>query len=260
MADRYVVAAGGNWNSTATWSTSDGGAGGASVPTASDNVYLTASSGNLNVNATATCLDFDCAGYTGTLSGSSAQTVSGTKFRLSAGMTCTRTGGLTFNSTTGTCAITSAGQTLTTSGVTINGAGGAFVLQDALALGGTLYANDNRFLGGTVIGGATGTVTSSGGVGTIWAYYTLSQIEREKKAALKRAKKRVVEIIEADPPQLGELLQIVRQEVRHEAVEFPSTVVNDIISRLHMQMRAALIRRIEEDEDEADAEFLLLVA
>ena len=101
--------------------------------------------------------------------------------------------------------------------------------------------------------------TSSGGVGTTWHNKTLSQIEREKKAALKRAKKRIVEIIQADPPQLAELLQIVREEVRQEAVEFPSTVINDIISRLHMQMRAALIRRIEE-EDEADAEFLLLVA
>jgi hypothetical protein len=124
---------------------------------------------------------------------------------------------------------------------------------------GQLYANDNQFFGGVVAGGASASATSSGGVGTTWARKTLSQIEREKKAALKRAKKRVVQIIEADPPQLGELLQIVREEVRQEAVEFPSTVVNDIISRLHMQMRAALIRRIEE-EDEADAEFLLLVA
>lgn len=124
---------------------------------------------------------------------------------------------------------------------------------------GQLYANDNQFFGGVVDGGASASATSSGGVGTTWARKTLSQIEREKKAALKRAKKRVVQIIEADPPQLGELLQIVREEVRQEAVEFPSTVVNDIISRLHMQMRAALIRRIEE-EDEADAEFLLLVA
>lgn len=112
----------------------------------------------------------------------------------------------------------------------------------------------------TFIAPASAGFTSSGGFGTTWARKTLSQIEREKKAALKRAKKRVVEIIEADPPQLGELLQIVREEVRQEAVEFPSTVVNDIISRLHMQMRAALIRRIEEEEDEADAEFLLLVA
>lgn len=124
---------------------------------------------------------------------------------------------------------------------------------------GQLYANDNQFFGAVVDGGKTFSATSSGGVGTTWARKTLSQIEREKKAALKRAKKRVVQIIEADPPQLGELLQIVREEVRQEAVEFPSTVVNDIISRLHMQMRAALIRRIEE-EDEADAEFLLLVA
>lgn len=138
--------------------------------------------------------------------------------------------------------------------------GGTVVQPEApQVLVGELYANDNQFFGGVVDGGASASATSSGGVGTTWARKTLSQIEREKKTALKRAKKRIVEIIEADPPQLGELLQIVRQEVRQEAVEFPATVVNDIISRLHMQMRAALIRRIEE-EDEADAEFLLLVA
>ena len=138
--------------------------------------------------------------------------------------------------------------------------GGVVVQPDApQVLVGQLYANDNQFFGGVIDGGRSASATSSGGVGTTWAHKTLSQIDREKKAALKRAKKRIVEIIEADPPQLGELLQIVRQEVRQEAVEFPATVINDIISRLHMQMRAALIRRIEE-EDEADAEFLLLVA
>lgn len=41
---RYAVAAG-NWSSTATWSETDGGAAGASVPLPQDDVYLTASSG-----------------------------------------------------------------------------------------------------------------------------------------------------------------------------------------------------------------------
>lgn len=101
-------------------------------------------------------------------------------------------------------------------------------------------------------------VTSSGGVGTSWSRKTLSQIEREKKAALKRARNRVVRIIERDPPQLTELLQVVRAEVHQQAPSLPSNITNDIISRLHGQMRAALIRRIEEDE--AEAELLLLVA
>ena len=39
MANRYLVATG-NWNDTAVWSTTSGGAGGASVPGSSDVVYL----------------------------------------------------------------------------------------------------------------------------------------------------------------------------------------------------------------------------
>jgi len=38
-ADRYAVSSG-NWNSTATWSTTSGGASGASAPTALDNVFI----------------------------------------------------------------------------------------------------------------------------------------------------------------------------------------------------------------------------
>lgn len=40
MADRYWVAGNGNWNDTAHWSLTDGGAGGASVPTSADDVKL----------------------------------------------------------------------------------------------------------------------------------------------------------------------------------------------------------------------------
>ena len=39
-ANRYSVVAGGNWSSTATWSTTEGGAGGASVPTSADAVTI----------------------------------------------------------------------------------------------------------------------------------------------------------------------------------------------------------------------------
>ena len=42
MADRYWVGGSGTWSSlnTSNWSTSSGGAGGASVPTAADNVFF----------------------------------------------------------------------------------------------------------------------------------------------------------------------------------------------------------------------------
>jgi len=54
MANRYLVATG-NWNDTAVWSTTSGGAGGASVPTASDYVYLN-SNNTVTVNVDAECM------------------------------------------------------------------------------------------------------------------------------------------------------------------------------------------------------------
>jgi hypothetical protein len=76
MADRYLVATG-NWNSTSVWSASSGGASGASVPGSSDNVYLNAASGDvtLTINVASTCLDFDCTGFIGTLTGTGSFTV-----------------------------------------------------------------------------------------------------------------------------------------------------------------------------------------
>jgi hypothetical protein len=45
MADRYWIGGTGNWNDTAHWSATNGGAGGAVVPTSSDDVYITSFSG-----------------------------------------------------------------------------------------------------------------------------------------------------------------------------------------------------------------------
>ena len=59
MADRYWVGGSGTWNTTNTtnWSTADGGAGGASVPTSTDDVYFTPSSGTgtVTVSGTVVC-------------------------------------------------------------------------------------------------------------------------------------------------------------------------------------------------------------
>lgn len=53
-ADRYAVVATGNWNQTTTWSTTNGGAPGASVPVAGDNVFIPANY-NITVTANAAC-------------------------------------------------------------------------------------------------------------------------------------------------------------------------------------------------------------
>ena len=63
MPDRYWVGGSGSWNSTAKWSATSGGASGASVPTASDNVFFDANSGisaahyTVTVTDNATCAD-----------------------------------------------------------------------------------------------------------------------------------------------------------------------------------------------------------
>ena len=76
MADRYWVLGTGTWDSTSTtnWSASSGGAGGASVPTAADNVFFDANSnvgtGAFTVTMADTprvCNDFLASGLDGTM-------------------------------------------------------------------------------------------------------------------------------------------------------------------------------------------------
>lgn len=54
MADRYWVGGAGNWSSTTKWSTTSGGASGASVPTSADNAIFNASSGVAGAHFVAT--------------------------------------------------------------------------------------------------------------------------------------------------------------------------------------------------------------
>jgi len=54
MADRYWVGGAGSWNSTTKWSTTSGGASGASVPTAADNVIFDTNSGAAHFTVTVT--------------------------------------------------------------------------------------------------------------------------------------------------------------------------------------------------------------
>ena len=102
MALRYWVGGTANWDSTAgtKWSTTDGGAGGAAVPTAADDVFLTAASGanTVTISATSVAKSLTCTGFTGTLAGSSQLTVSG-NVTLVAGMTNSYTGTLIINAT-----------------------------------------------------------------------------------------------------------------------------------------------------------------
>lgn len=179
MPDRYWVGGTGTWNGTNTtnWSATTGGAGGASVPTTADNVFIDANSGTgtITIAANVNCANLGCNGYTGTLAGDGSIrtiTVAGTVLRFASGMTLTLGNTSTQLSLTnaGTVTITSAGKTLWR----IN-ASGNVTLADALtttsaattglALNGNLTTGSNNFTGKTL--NIQGTGASSLGTSTI---------------------------------------------------------------------------------------------
>ena len=130
MADRYWVGGTASWDGTAgvKWSTTSGGAGGASVPTSADDVFFdAASTGTCTIssgNTGAKSINFT--GFTGALAGTASITVSGS-VTLSAVMTLTYTGALRFNAS-GT--LTSNGKALHL--LYINGSGITVTLGDDL--------------------------------------------------------------------------------------------------------------------------------
>lgn len=95
MPNRYWVGGTGNWDSTTTanWSATSGGPSGASVPTASDDVFIDANSGAVTVTKTTStsCLTLTFTGYTGTftINNGITLTVFGTAITLGSGMTFT---------------------------------------------------------------------------------------------------------------------------------------------------------------------------
>lgn len=81
MADRYWVGgASTTWNTTTHWSASSGGPSGASVPTASDNVFFNSSSGSgfsVTVSVAAPMLNFTCSGCSVTFIGTNPMQIYG---------------------------------------------------------------------------------------------------------------------------------------------------------------------------------------
>ena len=124
---RYGVAAG-NWSSTSMWSTSSGGAPGASVPLPQDNVVLDANSaaGTYTIDMPRVGADLTCTGFTRTLDFSSTNDIYGS-VTLASGMTCT---GIGTTSLLGRSSylITSAGKTWTQR---FNFYAGTYTLADA---------------------------------------------------------------------------------------------------------------------------------
>jgi len=197
MADRYWILGTGTWDSTTTtnWSASSGGTGGASVPTAADNVFFDANSNVLNTAFTVTmattprlCNDFTASGLDGTMTLAGASiglTVSGSLTFQATNFSRTYTGTTTFNATT-------TGKTVTTNGVAFNGTvnfngvGGGWTLGSAFTNGGgqstqltngtldlSSYTLSTGFFSSSnsntrTIAFGTGQITVSGTSATIW--------------------------------------------------------------------------------------------
>jgi hypothetical protein len=142
MADRYWVGGTNSWNTTAgtKWATTSGGPGGASVPTAADNVffdqtgpYTVSTGGNIF------CLDLTVSVPSITFSGAGSLTISGSLFLASGTPTFSPSiAGITFNSTVAGRTINTNGTTIGNPSVVLNGVGGSWTL-------GSEYFSANNF-------------------------------------------------------------------------------------------------------------------
>lgn len=182
MANRYWVGGTAPWSTSAglKWSTTSGGAGGAAVPTAADDVYFDANSGaavvTLNYAASCRSLSFTSPSgdFTGEFAGTTTLNIAG-NLTLVSGMTLSYSGTLTFSGT-GSQTITTNGKSLLSS-IIFNGVGGSWLLQDALTIpsskdctltNGTLDANNkNVSIGSFALGAGTKTLTLGSGTWTV---------------------------------------------------------------------------------------------
>lgn len=150
MAVRYWVGGANTWNATVgtKWATSPGGGGGASVPTAADDVFLDAASGaaNVTLSSTSVCRSLNCTGYTGTITHPAATTISIGDGTAGAGnIALLFVSGMTYtlgSTTTSVISLISTDptqQTITTGGktmgsLTLNGVNGSWIFTDNVTL------------------------------------------------------------------------------------------------------------------------------
>lgn len=140
MALRYWVTGGtGNVNSTTNWSTSSGGASGASVPTTTDDAIFDGNSGvgTVTVNAAFSVLNLNFSAFNGTLAGTQGITMNGGTLTFGAGMTVNWTGNLSFGTN-------GAGTTIVSNGKQISG---VLIIATGFAANGTITFTDDFYCG-----------------------------------------------------------------------------------------------------------------
>lgn len=146
MANRHWVSGGtGNYNSTTNWSASSGGASGASIPTAVDDVFFDVNSGvgAAIINVASICRNLNLTGFTGAFTFTSNLSVNGTVLNLgTGGYTVTGTGFLIFANSNNTFSLTSNG-TVWTGNMRLGATSPTLNLADNLSVTGNLQLTSN---------------------------------------------------------------------------------------------------------------------
>ncbi|MFL5753122.1 MAG: T9SS type A sorting domain-containing protein [Bacteroidia bacterium] len=161
----YWVGGTSTWGTSANWSLTSGGAGGAGIPTAADNVFFDVNSFNgagqsVTINSTGTCKNMDWTGVTNNpnMVINSSITIYGSLI-LDPGMVTSGGAAIYFSSTSAGNAITSAGHTFPND-VYFNGVSGSWTLNDNFSVAtpnaisvsnGTLNTNNKNITTGTFI-------------------------------------------------------------------------------------------------------------
>lgn len=179
MPNRYWVGGTASWDGTAgtKWAATSGGAGGASVPTSADDVFFDAASGAVTVTiaASANCLNLNCTGFTGTITGTSTINVYANT-TLASGMTWSHAGNFVFQATSGSYTVTSAGKTFGAGLIfgLLSSSTATWTLQDALVAvsnithtSGTFNTNNYAVTATSLVSSNTNTRTINLGSSTV---------------------------------------------------------------------------------------------
>lgn len=187
MASRYWVGGTANWDATAglKWSATSGGAGGASAPTLTDDVFFDGNSGTgtVTITAIANVRSINFTGFAGTFAGSSAMTLGygaaagGVALRLSSSMTWTATGLITNSHTAGSYVMDFAGKSIANA-ITISGTGGATLGSSVTTAGAFTHSGGTLNLAGynitaasvslgLISNGAGSTISTTGNISNV---------------------------------------------------------------------------------------------
>ena len=152
MADRYWVGGSADWTTTFTtapWSATSGGPGGASAPTSADNVFFDqAATYTVNISGSegiVNCLNITVSAGTVTFTNSGAINVYGSLSFAAGTTTWNNSGSINFLSTTTGRTVTTNGTSLGSSPVFFNGAGGGWTLGSAFTSSQAIYVQSGTF-------------------------------------------------------------------------------------------------------------------